>query len=96
MPVPWVEVSDSVLLVLFSMLLLHQPGWVFLVSTVFRTSSAIAKRDILLGGSAASKRRWPAFTKAISGHVLALIVWSFMSKKAVVSLAWWVQKPECP
>lgn len=58
------------------MLVFYQPGWAFLVSTVFRTPRAIARRDIalLLGGSEASKRRWPPFSKAISIHVLALMV----------------------
>lgn len=56
------------------MLVFYQMGWAFLVSTVFRTPRAIARRDIalLLGGSEASKRRWPPFSKAISIHVLAL------------------------
>lgn len=54
-PVPWGEVSDQdrpTPLLLLSMLLFYHRGWAFLVSTVFRTSRAIAKRDItlLLGG----------------------------------------------
>lgn len=66
MPVPWGEVSDRVSptpLPLFSVLLFYQRGWAFLVSAVFRTPKAIARRDValLLGGRETSKKHAACF-----------------------------------